>query len=177
LTQNKEQIWKKRLGSIIELDYGHTVYEEVYFKNTRTNEKGYIDLYVVTCKNWEYQGLFPILGIECKVLDDAGMGWLIDSRSQMRKYMKKDNIFKREGQEFPPLSICLVATPESWQEGVVYKWNGTLSATKRRAQQCCWETMSFIFQRILLKEKCSILLNKKFQSNKEGPIKNYYLGE
>jgi len=168
---DSEKLWQMRLKSIFELDYEHRVFEEVSFKNEE--EKGRLDLYLVTSETWEFQRLFPYIGIECKVFYSQGMGWLINSASQMRKYCNPKNIFKKDGIELPPLSICLVATPESWHEGYVYKWNGPEAS----GHDCCWKTMTFIFERMLLKESCSILLNKKFQSNKEGSIRNYSLGK
>lgn len=169
-----EAKWRERLKSILELDYGHQVFEEVYFKND--HDKGYVDLYVLTHPDWEHHDTFQRIGIECKLLERAGMNWLISSGEQMRRYMDSSNVFHYNGQRFEPLDICLVATPESWHEGFVYKWNGQLSSGP--AKPCCWESITFIFQRILLKNGCSILLNKRFQSNKEGgPIRSYYLGE
>ncbi len=147
----------------------------MYFKSALG--KGYLDLYVSTRSDWPHHALFPVVGLECKVPDLAGMGWVISSRDQMRRYINPGNRFIRNGEIYPPLSICLVATPESWHEGFLYKWCSVLHKN-RKTGPCCWETMTFIFQRILLKENCSILLNKRFQSNKQGgPIRNYYLGE
>jgi hypothetical protein len=169
-----EQEWRDRLKSILLLDYGHSVLTEVSYRNPE--DRGRIDLYVRTSSRWAAHPLFPVIGIECKLLAGQGMGWLIDSADQMRRYMRQDNLFKKDGRLLDPPSICLVATPESWHEGIVYRWNGSVS--NGGAKICCWETMTHIFQRILLKSGCSILLNKRFQSNKGGgPIRNYYLGE
>jgi len=170
-----EKEWQLRLQSILELDYGHTVYDEMTFINSVDKDRGRLDLYVLTNPEWEHHSLFPVVGIECKLLEKQGMGWLIDSRVQMKRYVSTNSIYSRDGQRYPPLSICLVATPESFHDGVVYKWSGIVD--NKKAGRCCWETMTFIFQRILLKVNCSILLRKRFQSNIEGgAIKNYYLG-
>ena len=170
-----EHEWQYRLKSILELGYGHTVYDEMNFINSVDKDRGRLDLYVQTNEEWEHHGLFPVVGIECKLLDRQGMGWLISSRDQMKRYMNTNNIYSRDGKRHPLLNICLVATPESFHEGVVYKWGGLVN--NKKAAPCCWHTMTYIFQRILLREKCSILLEKRFQSNIEGgAIKNYYLG-
>jgi len=170
-----ESEWQYRLKTIFELDYGHTVYDEMHFINTKNKDRGRLDLYVMTNPEWEHHEVFPVIGIECKLLEKQGMGWLIDSQKQMSRYVNPDSIYSRDGQRYPNLEICLIATPESFYDGVVYKWNGTVNNS--RAGRCCWETMTYIFQRMLLKSKCSILLEKRFQSNVEGgAIKNYYLG-
>ncbi len=173
LSFESEQEWRDRLKSTLELDYG-AVLPEVAYRNQ--DDRGRIDLYVRTSTRWAAHAIFPVIGIECKLLAGQGMGWLIDSAEQMRRYMRPDNLFKKDGHLLDPPSICLVATPESWHEGVIYKWNG--SFPDGRAYPCCWKTMTFIFERFLLKEGFSILLDKRFQSNKGGgPIRNYYLGE
>ena len=170
-----EKDWQDRLKTILELDYGHVVYEEMNFINAEHKDRGRLDLYVQTNPEWEHHNIVPIVGIECKILEKQGLGWLIDSRIQIKRYVNKHSVYSRDGKRYPPLSICLVATPESFHEGVVYKWNGIVD--NKKAGRCCWETMTFIFQRILLKINCSILLRKRFQSNIEGgAIKNYYLG-
>lgn len=170
-----EEEWQYRLKSILELDYGHTVYEEMTFINSTDKDRGRLDLYVQTNPEWEHHIVFPVIGIECKLMEKRGMGWLIDSRVQMKRYVNENSVYSRDGQRYPTISICLLATPESFYEGYVYEWGGMVN--NQKAAICCWHTMTFIFQRILLKEKCSILLNKRFQSNLEGgAIKNYYLG-
>ena len=170
-----EQKWRERLKAILELDYGHTVYEEVSWRNS--DDKGRLDLYVITRDGWPDHRTFPVIGIECKNLAQQGMGWLISARDQMRRYINPRNVYMRHGERLDPPSICLVATPESWHDGVVYRWNGFLPLSKQHADLPCWETMTFIFNRLLMKDGCAILLDKRFQSNAEGgAVKNYYLG-
>jgi len=78
--------------------------------------------------------------------------------------IKKISDFYTQGLK--PRSWCKLCINENGKQ-----WKAKNAAKIR-------ETMTYIFQRILLKEGCSILLNKRFQSNFEGgAIKNYYLGD
>jgi hypothetical protein len=172
-TYDTEENWKDRLANILQSDYGHTVFTEVSYRNG--TDKGRIDLYVITNKSWRNNELMPIVGIECKILSKQGMGWLINSAHQMQRYMQPGCIYYRDGKVIASPSICLVATPESWHEGYVYKWPG---AHNIDTKECCWKSMNFIFEHMLMKHKCSVLLKKHFHSNiRGGAIETFYLSD
>lgn len=169
-----ESEWQERLGNILRADYQHDVYPEVVFKNDA--DTGRIDLYVMTHPDWIHHDIFPNIGIECKLLEKEGMNWVTASIQQMRRYSNPNNTFWYNGSKLPALDICLLATPESWHEGIVYQWKGQLRSGPAGEQ--AWDAITYFFERVLMLYGCSILLDKRFHSNiGGGPIRSYYLGE
>lgn len=168
-----EAAWEDRLTKIMAFDYGHEVYNQIHYRNGK--DRGILDIYVITSPEWEHQKTFPVIGIECKLPKKQGMGGIIDSVLQMKRYMSPDCMYYQNGRRIESPSICLIATPESWHESEVYIWTGDGTF---RTDPCCLYTMTYLFERILMKNRCSILLNKRFHSNIEGgAIRSYYMGQ
>lgn len=138
--------------------------------------KGYIDLYVETNPAWPYHDKFPVLGIETKVA--TSLGWLVDAISQVGKY--KDDLARAtytiRGKKVPPPTIFLVVTPESWEEGFLYKWmppelqplRGSSEETVKSAQWGCWFGLTFLYERLLMKNGAALIRRGCFYTNMKG---------
>jgi hypothetical protein len=160
--------------------YNHIVYQhENPCEFSIHNAKGWVDLYVQTNPEWEHHKKFPILGIETKIA--RNMGWLIDAIEQVDKYSTdlKNARYEIEGKQVPAPTIFLVVTPESWEEGFIYKWyppefqnTFSLDPLLKKYQEGqyfgSWFTMTFFYERLLMKHGASIIRRGSFFTNMFG---------
>lgn len=158
--------------------YSHRVYS-----HENPNEfsihgaKGYVDLYVETNPDWPHHDDFPVLGIETKVA--RSMGWLIEAIEQVHKYNTdlRNAIYTIKGKRVPAPNIFLVATPESWGEGYLYKWmppelqafsSDMEDKVTKAARWGAWHSLTFLYERLLMKHGASILRPGMFFTNMHG---------
>lgn len=140
--------------------------------------RGWVDLYIQTNPKWRYHHLFPAIGIETKVA--KGLGWLIDAIEQVGKYDTdlKQAIYTINGKRVPTPSLFMVATPESWAEGHLYRWmppefqstSPTLETPEVEAMRYgSWFTLTFVFERLLMRHGATVLRREGvFYTNRNG---------
>lgn len=173
--------FRERLAIILSREpYNHDVYfhEGKYDKKfSMKNSKGYVDLYMITNKEWPHHGKFPVIGVETKLA--KGMGWLIDAVYQVERY--KDDLKTAEyyigGKQVGIPEIFLIATDDSVYTGNVYCWVYPKLRNEDQ-KEGCWVGITDIFDRVLYRVGAAVLRKNMFQTNyksESGAVMNYEL--
>lgn len=178
MASNKEIEFRKKIASILSNPpYSHKVYfHEAPNEFSIHGAKGWVDLYCETNPNWLYHNKFPVIGIETKIA--VSMGWLIDAISQVGKYSNDlaNAIYTVQGKKAPPPKLFLVVTPESWEEGFLYKWippelrpyDPGQEETAAAMQWGCWFGLTALYERLLMKNGATLLRRGSFFTNMQG---------
>lgn len=174
-SQTEVQFRKNLATCLSEPPYNHKVY---FHENPNEfsihGAKGYVDLYVETNPTWPHHDKFPVLGIETKIC--TSMGWLIEAIEQVNKYTDdlSKAIYTIKGKRVTPPYIFLVVTPESWEEGFLYKWMPPelqpLSSKQDVVgmQWGCWFGLTSLYERLLLKHGAALIRRGNFYTNMHG---------
>jgi hypothetical protein len=108
------------------------------------------------------------------------MGWLIDAIEQVNKYTidLKNAKYEIQGKEVPAPTIFLVVTPESWSNGHLYEWtppefqytgNDSLLTKYQEGEYFgSWFTMTFLYERLLMKHGATLIRKQSFFTNMLG---------
>lgn len=138
--------------------------------------KGWVDLYVQTNPDWEHHDKFPVLGVETKLA--KSIGWLVEAIGQVGKYNSdlKTATYTIQGKVVSTPTLFLVVTPDSWEDGWLYKWlppelQPFKPEMKKQAEDMqwgCWFGLTTLYERLLMKNGATLLRRSGFFTNMHG---------
>jgi hypothetical protein len=150
-------------------DYGYEL-KQFGMRGTRCR----IDVYMRTSPEWEHHELFPVIGIELKASRSLGKS-VVEAFGQVKKYSEElpHATYTINGQTVPTPNIYLLATPESFYEGHIYKWPFPSAIPYTEAKrvenpESGWIGITEFCNKLLMKHGAAVLREKYFITNKIG---------